>query len=141
MCRVINTKGCLEFIYSTPKLDYTDIFMPLTLKYTIRVTKIDSSIWFEVGQEPLLEGCYLFSSQDLKETLDWCYDNLKGSFTWGGYVKNTKPDSKFGHTKLEYLTQIPFIGLVFTGVVYAILIVVTYPSILFQQVKEKLNAK
>ena len=73
MCRVINMKGCLEFIYSTPKLDYTDIFIPLTLKYTIRVTKIDSSIWFKVVK---CVDVYLFSSQDLKETLDWCYDNL-----------------------------------------------------------------
>ena len=31
---------------------------------------------FELDQQPLLQGCYLFSSQDLKETLDWCYDNL-----------------------------------------------------------------
>lgn len=22
------------------------------------------------------DGCYLFSSNNLKETLDWCYDNL-----------------------------------------------------------------
>ena len=80
----------------------------------------------------------LFTVGELKKCIK---DNLKGNFTWGGYVKNTKPDSKFGHTKLEYLTQIPFIGLVFTGVVYAILIVVTYPAILFQQIKEKLNAK
>ena len=78
----------------------------------------------------------LFTVVELKKGIK---DNLKGNFTWGGYVKNTKPDSKFGHTKLEYLTQIPFIGLVFTGVVYSILIVVTYPAILFQQIKEKLN--
>ena len=31
---------------------------------------------FEVDQEPLLDGCYIFSSNNLKETLDWCYDNL-----------------------------------------------------------------
>ena len=80
----------------------------------------------------------LFTADELKKGIK---DNLKGSFTWGGYVKNTKPDRKFGHTKFEYLTQIPLIGLLFTGVVCAILIVVTYPSILFQQVKEKLNAK
>ena len=35
-----------------------------------------SEVWFEVDQEPLLDGCYLFSSNNLKEALDWCYDNL-----------------------------------------------------------------
>ena len=80
----------------------------------------------------------LFTLEELKKGVR---DNLKGSFTWKGYVKNTKPDSKFGHTKFEYLSQIPLVGLLFTVMVYTILIVITYPSILFQQIKGKLNAK
>lgn len=86
----------------------------------------------------VLEPYKIFTIEGLKSGVN---ANLKGSFSWGGYIKNTKPDSKFGHTKFEYLTQIPLISLVFTGMIYSILIVVTYPSILFQQVKENLNAK
>ena len=32
----------------------------------------------------------LFTVGDLKKGIK---DNLKGNFTWGGYVKNTKPDT------------------------------------------------
>ena len=41
-----------------------------------RVVKVKGVVWFEVDKSPLLDGCYLFSSNNLKETLDWCYDNL-----------------------------------------------------------------
>ena len=58
------------------KLDYNNLYIGLGDTYSIRVTKVNGEVWFEVDQEPLLNGCYLFSSQDLKETLDWCYDNL-----------------------------------------------------------------
>ena len=57
-------------------LDYNNLYIDLGDTYAIRVIKVSTSIWFEVDQEPLLDKCYLFSSQDLKETLDWCYDNL-----------------------------------------------------------------
>ena len=33
-------------------------------------------VTIEDDQSPLLDGCYLFSSNSLKETLDWCYDSL-----------------------------------------------------------------
>ena len=58
------------------KLDYKDIYVSLGKSCAIRVTKTNGEIWFELDQEPLMEGCYLFSSQDLKEVFDWCYDNL-----------------------------------------------------------------
>ena len=58
------------------KLDYNNLYINLGHTYAIRVTKFNGEVWYEVDQEPLLDGCYLFSSQDLKETLDWCYDNL-----------------------------------------------------------------
>jgi hypothetical protein len=48
----------------------------LSNNYAIRMTEVNGEVWFEVDQEPLLNGCYLFSSNSLKETLDWCYDNL-----------------------------------------------------------------
>ena len=42
----------------------------ITIRYPNRET------WFEVYHLDSWEGCYLFSSQDLKEVFDWCYDNL-----------------------------------------------------------------
>ena len=58
------------------ELDYDNLYLNLNDEYAIRITKVKCAVWFEVDQSPLLDGCYLFSSQDLKETLDWCYDNL-----------------------------------------------------------------
>lgn len=58
------------------KLDYKDIYVMLGKSYAIRVTKSNGEIWFELDQEPLMKGCYVFCSQDLKEVFDWCYDNL-----------------------------------------------------------------
>ena len=57
-------------------LDYNNLYIGLGDIYSIRVTKVKGAVWFEVDQEPLLKGCYLFSSNNLKEALDWCYDNL-----------------------------------------------------------------
>ena len=51
-------------------------YLVLSNNYAIRMTEVKGEVWFEVDQEPLLDGCYLFSSNNLKETLDWCYDNL-----------------------------------------------------------------
>ena len=42
----------------------------ITTRYPNRET------WFEVYHLDSWEGCYLFSTQDLKEVFDWCYDNL-----------------------------------------------------------------
>ena len=57
-------------------LDYNNLYIDLGDTYAIRVIKVKGDVWFEVDQSPLLDGCYLFSSSGLKETLDWCYDNL-----------------------------------------------------------------
>ena len=57
-------------------LDYNNLYIDLGDTYSIRVTKVKGGVWFEVDQEPLLNGCYLFSSNSLKDALDWCYDNL-----------------------------------------------------------------
>ena len=57
-------------------LDHNNLYISLGDTYSIRVTKVNGEVWFEVDQEPLLNGCYLFSSNSLKEALDWCYDNL-----------------------------------------------------------------
>ena len=58
------------------QLDYNNLYINLGDTYSIRITKVNGGVWFEVDQSPLLDGCYLFSSNSLKEALDWCYDNL-----------------------------------------------------------------
>ena len=58
------------------QLDYNNLYIGLGDTYSIRVTKVNGEVWFEVDQSPLLNGCYLSSSNSLKEVLDWCYDNL-----------------------------------------------------------------
>ena len=77
MSKLINIDAELMYVLKKYwQLDYNNLYIDLGDTYTIRITKINGEVWFEVDQEPLLDGCYLFSSQDLKETLDWCYDNL-----------------------------------------------------------------
>ena len=58
------------------QLAYNNLYIGLGGTYSIRVSKVKGEVWFEVDQEPLLDGCYLFSSNSLKDALDWCYDNL-----------------------------------------------------------------
>lgn len=50
----------------------------LCLSSEIFITKQypNKETWFEAHQYNGYEGNYLFSSQDLKEVFDWCYDNL-----------------------------------------------------------------
>ena len=58
-------------------LTYVRYDIELSDDYLIFVNKNDKGfIWFEVYHVDSWEGCYLFSSQDLKEVFDWCYDNL-----------------------------------------------------------------
>ena len=77
MSKLINIDAELMYVLKKYwQLDYNNLYINLGDTYTIRVTKVNGEVWFEVDQSPLIDGCYLFSSQDLKETLDWCYDNL-----------------------------------------------------------------
>lgn len=77
MQKLININSELMYILKNYwQLDYNNLYINLGDTYAIRVTKVNGVVWFEVDQEPLLDKCYLFSSQDLKETLDWCHDNL-----------------------------------------------------------------
>ena len=77
MSKLINVDAELMYVLKNYwQLDYNNLYIDLGNTYAIRITKVKGEVWFEVDQEPLLDGCYLFSSQDLKETLDWCYDNL-----------------------------------------------------------------
>ena len=77
MSKLINIGSELKHISKNYwQLDYNNLYIDLGNTYAIRITKVNSDVWFEVDQEPLSDGCYLFSSNSLKETLDWCYDNL-----------------------------------------------------------------
>lgn len=58
------------------KLLYDDIYIVISKEYAIRVTKDGKDIWFEVDSEPLMSGCYLYATNDLRECLSWCCDNL-----------------------------------------------------------------
>ena len=77
MSKLINVDAELTYVLKNYwQLDYNNLYINLGNTYTIRITKVKGDVWFEVDQSPLLDGCYLFSSNNLKETLDWCYDNL-----------------------------------------------------------------
>ena len=77
MSKLINIDDELMYVLKNYwQLDYNNLYVNLWDTYAIRVIKVNGEVWFEVDQSPLLDGCYLFSSQDLKETLDWCYDSL-----------------------------------------------------------------
>lgn len=58
------------------KLLYDDLYIVISRKYAIRVTKDGKDIWFEVDLEPLMSGCYLYATNDLRDCLSWCCDNL-----------------------------------------------------------------
>ena len=61
--------GCWEEYANGDNL-YLSSEIFITTRYPNRET------WFEVYHIDSWEGYYLFSSQDLKEVFDWCYDNL-----------------------------------------------------------------
>lgn len=76
----------------------------------------------------------LFCTKDVLKYIKW---NLTGSYTWKGYVRNNKPDHKFGHTRFEYVLQIPLLGVLITLVGSILLIPIIYTGIFIQQIKEK----
>ena len=63
------SQGCWDE-YSNGGNLYLSSEIFITVRYPNR------EVWFEVYHLDSWEGCYLFSSQDLKEVFDWCYDNL-----------------------------------------------------------------
>ena len=52
----------------------SNLYLSSEIFITARYPNRDT--WFEVYNIDSYEGSYLFSSQDLKEVFDWCYDNL-----------------------------------------------------------------
>ena len=78
MSNIININETLKRVQRNFwRLDYNDLYIYLNDKYSIRVVKLRGEVWFELDQIPLMTGCYLFSSKDLKEVFDWVFDNLK----------------------------------------------------------------
>lgn len=77
MTKIVDIKEELDKILEEYwYLGYNDLYINLVDGYAIRVTKVENEIWFEVDKEPLLRGCYLYCSQNLKDVFDWCYDSL-----------------------------------------------------------------
>lgn len=64
------------------RLNYDDLYINLTNGYAIRVTKNKSEMWFEVDSEPMMTGCYIYTTNNLKDCLSWCYNNLKLDFNY-----------------------------------------------------------
>lgn len=64
------------------RLNYDDLYITLSNRYAIRVTKDNSGIWFEVDNEPMMKGCYIYTTNNLKDCLSWCYDNLDLDFEY-----------------------------------------------------------
>lgn len=81
-----------------------------------------------------LQDYKLFNKKDVGVFIK---QNLRGSFTWNGYVSRNKPDHKFGYNKFDYFLQIPVIGAV--GLLCGVVVVtpVIYCGIFIQQIKEK----
>ena len=77
MSNIFNLNSIQEYVscgcwgeYSNSNNLYLSSEIFITVRYPNR------EAWFEVYHVDSWEGCYLFSSQDLKEVFDWCYDNL-----------------------------------------------------------------
>ena len=51
-------------------------YLILNDKFAIKVVYTTTDIWYEVDQEPLLEGCYIYATNSFKGCLDWCNENL-----------------------------------------------------------------
>lgn len=51
-------------------------YLYLNDKYSIRVVYDKGEIWYEVDQTPLMEGCYMYTTNSFKDCLDWCNENL-----------------------------------------------------------------
>lgn len=50
--------------------------------------------------------------------------NLSGKFLWNSYVKHSAHDHKFGPNFVDYVAQIPVVGLAFVVVIYIFLYLV-----------------
>ena len=78
MSNIINLSLIQEYLSCGCWDEYANVDnLYLTPEYFITVRYINRSTWFEVYHIDSYEGSYLFSSKDLKETLDWVYDVLK----------------------------------------------------------------
>lgn len=70
--------------------------------------------------------------------------NLSGKFLWNNYVKYSHHDHKFGPNLIDYLAQIPVVGLAFVCVVYIFLTLVfaaIRPFQIYHESKDKKHKK
>lgn len=58
---------------------------------------------------------------------DLIAENLKGSWTWPGFVAHSRPDCKFGYSKFNYVAQIPIVGLCFILALAVLFYLILYP--------------
>lgn len=74
---IIDVKGYLAYIErgNSDEL-FNGGYLTLNNSYVIRVVCEGNDIWYEVDQEPVLEGCYLYATNSFKDCLDWCNENL-----------------------------------------------------------------
>lgn len=70
--------------------------------------------------------------------------NLSGRFFWNNYVKYSPHDHKFGPNLIDYLAQIPVVGLAFVCVMYIFLTLVfaaIRPFQIYHESKDKKHKK
>lgn len=83
MTMIIDIKKYLPIIYyELYSGEYDELYLCNNKKYAVRALLIKNQIWYEVDQEPLLTRCYIFSSTDLKETLEFCNTELNCNFLY-----------------------------------------------------------
>lgn len=74
---IYNTHDILKDIKKNLwQLNYDNLYIKISNRYSIRITKAKNEIWFELDQEPLMDGCYIYSSNNLKDVFDFIYSNI-----------------------------------------------------------------
>lgn len=58
-----------------------------------------------------------------KKTINYLVDNLNGTFSWEKYSTSDKVDPKFGANQVDYLGQMPIIGILFWMIILYIICV------------------
>ena len=76
--------------------------------------------------------------------MQYLADNFRGTFSWKKYIAQGFHDHKFGPNKLDFICQLPAIGLVTQAVLYILLfllIALIRPIQYYQKFKESRHEK
>lgn len=74
---IVELKSYLEYIGNGHSDElFNGDHLTLNNTYAIRVVYSGKDIWYEVDQEPLMEGCYVYATNDFKDCLNWCNEHL-----------------------------------------------------------------